>query len=67
MIIHSVTPQEYILPPKSKKRILFTSSKQKQTNQTEFMKIKNGVPCVYRRRDEEEDDILFSTDPTEYL
>ncbi|MBE6896199.1 MAG: hypothetical protein E7477_03770 [Ruminococcaceae bacterium] len=67
MIIHSVTPQEYILPAKNKKRILFTSSKHKSTDETEFMRIKNGIPSVYRRRIDEDEEILFSTDPEEYL
>ena len=67
MIIHSISPQEYILPSKNKKRILFTNAKHKQTYANEFIRTKNGIPSIYRRRNDEEDDILFSTDPSEYL
>ena len=65
MIIHSVTPQEYILPAKNKKRVLFTSERDSKKEEA-FMRVKNGVPCYCRRRDDEED-IIFSTDPKEYL
>ncbi|MBO5300527.1 MAG: hypothetical protein J6B51_10730 [Clostridia bacterium] len=67
MIIHSVTPSEYILPSKNKKRIIFTNAKKEFKDDDMFIRVKNGIPSVYRRRDDDDDEILFSTDPTEYL
>lgn len=66
MIIYSVAPQEYILPSKNKKRILFTSEYGHHTMGKDVTRFKNGIP-YYCKHYEDEDDIIFSTDPKEYL